>query len=133
MRKKCHRNTREVARRLTPQQNADLLLGPRLHLHMLLVQKYDLTYVCSIAWVFNIAVVLAFEADRRDLLRFFIPVQDIVLILMNEMRGPTTNEGDELRNAFNVADHWFGLQNVQRIAMATKYASQEWFENGLPA
>lgn len=125
MRKKCNRVTRPIARLLTPKERVDFLIGPRLHLHMLLSQHYALTYSCSLAGIFNLSEILALLLDRHDLHPVFASAEAMVQQLIAESRVPTALEGAMLREAFNLSDKFIGMQNTVTIARAMAYANRE--------
>jgi hypothetical protein len=125
MRKKSKRTIRPVAQPLSAKQKADIFIGPRLHFQMLLAQQYDITYVCSVAGIFNFAAVIAHMKDRMDLLATFDAAQDLILMLIEESRPPKETEVPKLRDAFNLADSWIEMQNTATLSKALLSSGRE--------
>ena len=125
MRKMSKRAARPIARPLTPKERVDFMIGPRLHLQMLLNQHYSLPYICSLVGIFNVSEVLALLLERPDLQVHFASAQEVVLQLAEQNRAPTATEGALLRDAFNISDALIGLQNTATIARAMHYANHE--------
>lgn len=124
MRKRCKRAARPIARPLTLKERVDFMIGPRLHLQMLLCQHFALPYICSLVGVFNISEVLAWQLELPDLLTFFATAQELILQLVEQGRPPTAAEGTLLRDAFNIADALIVRQNTLTIARAMLQANQ---------
>ena len=116
---------RPIAKPLTPKQRADILIAPRLHLHMLLTQHYDIAYICSVAGVFNIAGILALQLDRNDLQPYFEAAQEIILKLIEAKRTTADAEAPVLRDGFNLADEWISIQNTADLTKAIMYSDRE--------
>jgi hypothetical protein len=123
MRKRCKRAARPIARPLTLKERVDFMIGPRLHLQMLLSQHFALPYICSLVGVFNISEVLACQLERPDLLANFAAAQELILELVEQNRAPTVGEGALLRNAFNISDALIVRQNTLTIARAMQQAN----------
>lgn len=123
MRKRCKRAARPIARPLTLKERVDFMIGPRLHLQMLLSQNFALPYICSLVGVFNISEVLAWQLELPDLLTLFAAAQELILQLVEQSRPPTAGEGALLRDAFNVADALIVRQNTLTIARAMQHAN----------
>jgi hypothetical protein len=125
MRKKSKRIVRPSAKPLTPKQRSDIIIGPRIHLHQLLSQHYDISYICSVAGVFNIAGILALQLERADLQPHFEAAQELILKLIHDKRAPTEEEAPLLRDAFNIADEWLSIQNTADLTRALIYSDRE--------
>lgn len=125
MRKKCKRVIRPIARPLTPKEKVDFLIGPRLHLQMLLSQQYALHYTCSVAGFFNFSEVLAFLLRRPDLQPHFASAQEIVLQLIAQERPPLASEGVVLCEIFNLADRFIAMQDTLTMARAMRHANRK--------
>ena len=125
MRKKSKRTIRPVAQPLSAKQKARIFIGPRLHFQMLLAQQYNISYISSVAGIFNFAAVIAYMKDRMDLLATFDAAQDLILVLIEESRPPSETEIPSLTEAFNLADSWIEMQNTATLSKALLSSGRE--------
>lgn len=125
MRKKSGRVPRLVAKPLTPAQLQRMVVGPRMHLHLLLSGCYEHEYAGSIGGLFNVATALAHFKGHVELQAVFDGAQDVLLQLMEDMRAPDDAESERLREAFNLADQWIGIQDTAILTRAINYANKE--------
>lgn len=116
---------RPVAKLLTPAQHADLMIAPRLHLELILRHTVDMHYLQSIAGVFNIVGVLAHMHRNAPLQDNIDAAQQVLLGLIEGKRPPTPDEANLLRQVFNQADRYIGLQNTIALAKAIRYSDRE--------
>lgn len=101
------------------------MIAPRLHLELLLNEVYELSYLSSLAGVFNLASVLAHLHRNAPLQANFDTAQKILITLIEKQRLPIPEEGSILRQAFNQADSYIGLQNTVSMAKAIQYSDAE--------
>jgi hypothetical protein len=106
MRKKSSRSPRAVAKLLSPVQQCHFVIGPRIHLELLLAGKFDLTYVGSVGGFLNIAGSAAHIKGCTDVLAEIHRGQNVVQKLFERGSGPDEDEACVLRGAMNIADHW---------------------------
>lgn len=125
MRKTCKRNVRPLAKPLTPKQKAEMLLGPRLHLQLLIIGQYDLAYVSSVAGIYNIGGILAAQRNRPELQPPIEAAQEVVLKLIDDRRAPNQAESVVLLDGFNLADAWIASQNTAAIGNAVRYSDYD--------
>lgn len=125
MRKKSGRIPRLVAKPLTPAQLQRMVVGPRMHLHLLLNGIYEHEYAASIGGLFNVATALAHFKGHAELQAVFDGAQEILVGLMRETRAPDDAEREPLREAFNLADQWIGIQDTAILTRAINYANKE--------
>jgi len=125
MRKKSGRIPRLIAKPLTPAQLQRMIVGPRMHLHMLLSQHYEHEYAASVGGIFNIATTLAHFKAHSELQAEFDKAQDVLVKLIEDGRAPDAAEGALLREAFNLADQWIGIQDTAVMTRAINYANKE--------
>lgn len=124
MRKKSGRTPRLIAKPLTPAQLQRMIVGPRMHLHMLLSQRYEPEYAASIGEIFNVATTLAHFKGHAELQAEFDKAQDVMVKLIEDGRAPNAAEGTLLREAFNLADQWIGIQDTAVLTRAINYANK---------
>lgn len=125
MRKRSNRIRRPLAKLLTPAQHADLMIAPRMHLELVLNQTANIHYQKSVAGVLNISGVLAHMHGNAQLQTNFDNAQKVLVELIGAQRSPTSEEGSVLRQAFNQADSYIGIQNTLSMAKAIRYVDRE--------
>ncbi|WP_422897920.1 hypothetical protein [Propionivibrio sp.] len=103
-----------------PSQHADLMLGSRLHLEMVLTQPAVPDYQYSVMGVFNIAFALAYLQRNLAILKQFEAAQLTLMRLIQEKRIPDHEEGDSLCHCFNQADRFIGIQSKASFVRATE-------------
>lgn len=104
MRKKSSRSPRAVAKFLSPVQQCHFVIGPRIHLDLLLAGTFDFTYICSVGGFLNIAGSAAHFKGCLDILAEIHQGQYVIQQLFEGGRVPDENEARILRDALNVAD-----------------------------
>lgn len=92
---------------------------------MLLSQHYEHEYAASIGGIFNIATALAHFKGNAELQSEFDGAQDVLVRLIEEGRAPDAEEGVQIREAFNLADQWIGIQDTAILTRAINYANKE--------
>jgi hypothetical protein len=102
-----------------------MLLGPRLHLQLLIVGQYDLAYVSSVAGIFNIGGILAAQRNRPEVQPPIEAAQEVILKLIDDKRAPDQAESTVLLHGFNLADAWITSQNTATIANALRYSEYD--------
>ena len=102
-----------------------MMIGPRMHLHLLLAQSYDPAYAASIGGIFNIATSLAHFKAHVELQAEFDAAQDLLVRLIEGNRPPDNEESTQLRNAFNLADQWISIQNTALLTRAISFVNKE--------
>jgi len=125
MRKKSGRTPRSIAKPLTPAQLQKMIIGPRMHLHLLLSQCYEHEYAASIGGIFNIATTLAHFKKHDELQAEFDRAQEVLVNLITNERPPDAVESTLLRAAFNIADQWIGIQDTAILTRAMSYADRQ--------
>ena len=124
MRKKSARTPRLIAKPLPPNQLQRMIVGPRMHLQMLLSQSYDLHYAGSIGWIFNIAGTLAHFKGHVQLQAEFDAAQDVLAKLIEGGRPPNQEEANLLQKAFNLADQWIGSQDTAILTRTINHTNK---------
>ena len=109
---------------ITPNQHAELMLAPRLHLEMMLTQTANLNYQQSVLGVFNLAVALAHLQHKPQIQTQFEAAQQIMSQLIQGARSPSHEEGDFLRQSFNLADRRFGMQSGANLVRAFDFVDR---------
>lgn len=125
MRKKSSRSPRLVAKLLSPMQHCRLVIGPRIHLDLLLAGSFDFAYVCSVAGLLNVAGSAAYHKGHREVQAEIHKGQYVVLRLIENARGPDETEALVIRDALNVADRWLVAQDTLILAKAIKSCERE--------
>lgn len=92
---------------------------------MLLSQRYEHEYAASIGGIFNIATIMAHFKGHNELQAEFDKAQGVLVNLIEDGRAPDAAEGAQLCNAFNLADHWIGIQDSAVLTRAINYANKE--------
>ena len=118
MRKRCKRISRPDSVPIHPYEHTDLMLGSRLHLEMVLTQPAVLDYMYSVMGIFNIAFALAYLQNNSHVLHQFEVAQMSLMGLIQEKRSPNQDEGNSLRQYFNQADRYIGIQNRATLVRA---------------
>jgi translation initiation factor 2B subunit (eIF-2B alpha/beta/delta family) len=85
----------------------------------------DINYLKSVAGVFNIVGVLAHMHRNGQLQGNVDTAQQVLLGLIEEKRPPTPEEATLLRQVFNQADRYIGIQNTVSMAKAIRYTDRE--------
>lgn len=124
MRKSCKRVIRHTATLITPAQHDELLLGPRLHLQMLVDGHAELPYLYSVAGVFNIAVALSHLQSNGHAQAQFGTAQEMVFNLIREKRAPIPEESSLLVAAINAASALLRRQTTSNLTRAIAYVEQ---------
>lgn len=125
MRKKSSRSPRLVANFLTPTQHCGFVIGPWIHLDLLLTGTFDFAYVCSVAGLLNIAGSAAYFKGHIEVQAEIHRGQYVALKLIENARGPDEAEAQALRDAFITADRWLVAQDTAILAKAIKSCERE--------
>ncbi len=116
---------RSLAKQLmTNTEQTDLLIVPRLHLQAGLSGQFELEHLYSLAGVFNIAGTLANYRHRRELEAVFDAAQQIVAVLIRDVRSPTDDEAKVVIEGFNAADRYIRKQRKPDLARAIAYVDR---------
>lgn len=121
MRKRCNRTPRPASKMLAPAQHTDLMVLPRMHLHLLLSGQADPQYMTSIVGVFNIAGSIGHLHQRNDIVNSMANAQLIMESLITDRRPPTDEEGKTITACFNIADRYIGVQQKHTLLKAAEY------------
>jgi len=128
MRKHCHRVPRSVSVLISPEQHANLILPPRLHLLSLLDRSVDPEHQFSVLGLFDIAFSLAYLKKKHRVRILFQEAQEVMFRLIKEARSPTQAEGNFLLRCVDHADYHFGIQQqkimIGAIVMAEKLKNE---------
>lgn len=125
MRKKSSRSPRAVAKFLSPVQQCHFVIGPRIHLELLLAGTFDFTYVCSVGGFLNIAGSAAHFKGSMDVLAEVHKGQYVVQKLFECGRVPDEDEACILRGALNTADRWLVGLDTAILAKAINSCERE--------
>lgn len=124
MRKRGHRPRKAVGKLLSPASHEQLMVLPRVHLHMVLEGNLDGDYLATIAGVFNIVIALSHLQQKSDRQAFFERAQAIVLEMMRSQSLADDESQGILLQAFNQADYYIGIQQTRQIHRAMQLVEQ---------
>ena len=127
MRKRCKRTPRPTSSKdilLSAEQHDDLILNPRMHLHLLLSGHAEAEYLHSVAGVFNVAVALSHLQGKAADQAAYESVQIIISELICAQRSPTDDEAAIILPHFNAAGRLFRRQTISRFMRAIELVEQ---------
>jgi len=125
MRKKSSRSPRVVAKFLSPVQQCHFVIGPRIHLNLLLAGTFDFAYVCSVGGFLNIAGSAAHIKGYTDIVAEIHSGQYVVQKLFELGKGPDEVEACTLLRALNIADRWLVGLDTAILAKAITACERE--------
>ena len=125
MRKKSSRSPRVVAKFLSPVQQCHFVIGPRIHLDLLLAGTFDFAYVCSVGGFLNIAGSAAHIKGYTDVMAEIHSGQYVVQKLLERGKGPDAAEASILLRALNIADRWLVGLDTASLAKAINSCERE--------
>lgn len=91
---------------------------------MVLTQPAVLDYLYSVMGVFNIAFAVAYLQKDFPNKQQFTSAQIILMRLIEEHRSPDQDVGNSLRQCFNQADRYIGIQNRVSLLRAIEFTNQ---------
>lgn len=107
-----------VASRLTEPEMIDIMLGPYLHLEMLLGQREpDPYYLASVVGVFNVATALSYLHKDKRSIRLYEAIQ-LTLRDIAQSGAATPETGARLKKVLGIADKYIEVQSKADVLRA---------------
>lgn len=88
------------------------MLGPRLHLDLLMAGTIEVVYLQSVQRILDTACILAHQLNRPDLMPCLEAALNVIIQLTEKNRTLNGEEQATLRDGFNLAEAWIGLQTT---------------------
>ncbi len=124
MRARCKRTPRDTGPRLTGAEQVSIMIGPRMHLDLLLSGSFEREYLHSVMGVLNVAVAAAYGARNAVLQKELERGSACMATLLGEDRLPNQEEGALILACFNKAGRYISRQSRERLAAAILFVDE---------